>query len=33
MFIKRYSNNPILTKDDTSYHVAVVHDTEVIKSK
>jgi len=31
MLIKRYSNNPILTKDDVPYPVATVHNAGVVK--
>lgn len=31
MLIKRYHNNPILTKDDVPYPVATVHNAGVVK--
>jgi len=31
MLIKRYHNNPILTKDDAPYPVATVHNAGVVK--
>ncbi|MFH0894469.1 MAG: glycoside hydrolase family 130 protein [Bacteroidota bacterium] len=31
MLIKRYSNNPILTKDDVPYPIATVHNAGVVK--
>ncbi len=31
MLIKRYKNNPILTKDDIPYPVATVHNAGVVK--
>lgn len=33
MIIKRYKNNPILTKDDIPYPVATVHNAGVVKHK
>lgn len=33
MLIKRYQNNPILTKDDVPYPVATVHNAGVVKFK
>ncbi len=33
MLIKRYQNNPVLTKDDVPYPVATVHNAGVIKHK
>ena len=33
MIIKRYKNNPILTKDDVPYPVATVHNAGVVKHK